>query len=67
MLGMEKVRQDRGSCSSGLGRGDRHGENAGATVVAVAVLVVVTEEEEENERMLNCPRRALPPSPSSLI
>lgn len=65
MLGMEKVRQDRGSCSSGLGRGDRHGENAGTTVVAV--LVVVTEEEEENERMLNCPRRALPPSPSSLI
>lgn len=65
MLGMEKVRQDRGSCSSGLGRGDPHGENAGATVVAV--LVVVTEEEEENERMLNCPRCALPPSPSSLI
>lgn len=65
MLGMEKVRQDRGSCSSGLGCGDRHGENAGATVVAV--LVVVTEEEEENERMLNCPRCALPPSPSSLI
>lgn len=65
MLGMEKVRQDHGSCSSGLGRGDRHGENAGATVVAV--LVVVTEEEEENERMLNCPRCALPPSPSSLI
>lgn len=65
MLGMEKVRQDRGSCSSGLGRGDRHGENAGATVVAV--LAVVTEEEEENERMLNCPRCALLPSPSSLI
>lgn len=67
MLGMEKARQDHGSCSSGLGRGDRHGENAGATATVVAVLVVVTEEEEGNERMLNCPRRALPPSPSSLI